>query len=150
MRKIEQNGSVAVFQGKAMRHLIEFERRHQSLASTRTFSGRLALNGLWALGIVAVSVAVGMAGYMGFEGMGLIDAFANAAMILSGMGPLTPLKTCGGKIFAGVYAIVSGLLLFGLAGLILLPVYHRILHRFHVGEEDETPQPDPKRKKVAR
>ena len=81
---------------------------------------------------VVLALAVGMAGYMAFEGMGLIDAFANAAMILSGMGPLTPLNSDGGKIFAGLYAIASGLLFFGIAGLVLAPVFHRLLHRFHV------------------
>jgi predicted PurR-regulated permease PerM len=131
-----------------MRHLFHFERRRQPLASAETFSNRLARNGLWALAVVIVSIAVGMAGYMGFEGMGLVDAFANAAMILSGMGPLTALKTDAGKIFAGIYAIVSGLLLFGLAGLILAPVYHRILHRFHVEEADEKTAPPLKRKKT--
>jgi hypothetical protein len=57
-------------------------------------------------------------------------------MILSGMGPLTPLHTDGGKIFAGVYAIFCGLLIFGVAGLILAPVFHRILHSFHVADDD--------------
>lgn len=75
-----------------------------------------------------------MSGYMGFEGMGALDAFANAAMILSGMGPLAPLATPGGKIFAGIYAIFSGLLLFGIAGLMLAPVFHRLLHHFHVDD----------------
>ncbi len=133
-----------------MRHLFHFERRHQPLASKETFSSRLARNGLWAFVVVVLSIAVGMAGYMGFEGMGLVDAFANAAMILSGMGPLTALKTDAGKIFAGIYAIVSGLLLFGLAGLILAPVYHRILHRFHVEEADDASNSPPKRKKPTR
>ena len=73
---------------------------------------------------------------MYFEAMGIIDAFANAAMILSGMGPLTPLLTDGGKIFAGVYALFSGLLIFGVAGLILAPVLHRLLHSFHVEDDD--------------
>jgi hypothetical protein len=77
-----------------------------------------------------------MAGDLGFEGMGLVDAFANAAMILSGMGPLTPLQTDGGKIFAGLYAIASGLLIFGVAGLVLAPVFHRLLHRFHVDDRN--------------
>ena len=61
----------------------------------------------------------------------------NAAMILSGMGPVAPLTTDGGKIFAGLYAIASGLLLFAIAGLMLAPVYHRILHRFHMDESDD-------------
>lgn len=120
-----------------MRHLIQFERRTQPLASPSTFSSRLARNGRWALGVIIVSMAVGMAGYMGFEGMSAVDAFVNAAMILSGMGPVSVLNTAGGKIFAGLYAIASGLLLFAIAGLILAPVYHRILHRFHVQDDED-------------
>ena len=117
-----------------MKHLFHYEHRRQPVATAARFSSRLARNGRWALGIIVVALAIGMAGYMAFEDMGLIDAFANAAMILSGMGPLTPLKTDGGKIFAGLYAIFSGLLIFGVAGLVLAPVFHRLLHKFHVEE----------------
>ena len=130
-----------------MRHLFHFEQRNEALASPTTFSSRLTRNAKWALGVIVASLAVGMAGYMGFEHMGVVDAFANAAMILSGMGPLTPLLTVGGKIFAGLYAIASGLLLFAIAGLILAPVYHRILHRFHVEDQDE-PETAPKPSKT--
>ena len=77
-----------------------------------------------------------MAGYASFEGMGWTDAFANASMILSGMGPLSPLQTAGGKVFAGAYALFSGLVLVVATGIILAPVLHRMLHQFHV-EEDE-------------
>ncbi len=73
-----------------------------------------------------------MAGYSYFEGMSLTDAYVNAAMILSGMGPLGELKTVGGKIFAGTYAIFSGLIIVIATGFVLAPVFHRVLHRFHV------------------
>jgi hypothetical protein len=119
-----------------MKHLFQFERRDQPLASPERFSFRVLRNSYWAFGIIALALAIGMAGYVGFEDMGIIDAFANAAMILSGMGPLTPLHTDGGKIFAGLYAIFSGLLIFVLAGLILAPVFHRLLHSFHIGDDD--------------
>ena len=120
-----------------MKHLFDFEHRSEPLASPQRFSTRLWKNGKWALATIAVALAIGMAGYMGFESMGAIDAFANAAMILSGMGPLTPLLTDGGKIFAGLYAIFCGLLIFGVAGLILAPVFHRVLHSFHVDDNDQ-------------
>lgn len=122
-----------------MRDPFQFEHRGQPVASPEAFSSRLIRNGIWAFGVTVGSMAIGMAGYMYFENMGAVDAFANAAMILSGMGPLTPLATAGGKIFAGLYAIASGLLLFAIAGLILAPIYHRILHRFHVPDTDEPP-----------
>lgn len=115
-----------------MKHLFHFERRHEPLASPQHFSSRLLRNGIWAAGIVVVSLAIGMAGYMYFENMGFADAFVNAAMILSGMGPMKIELSTGGKYFAGLYAIFCGLLLFAVAGLALAPVYHRLLHRFHV------------------
>jgi hypothetical protein len=63
-----------------------------------------------------------------------IDAFANASMILSGMGPLGELHTWSGKLFAGLFALYSGLLLIMVAGIVLAPVVHRFLHRFHMEE----------------
>lgn len=120
-----------------MRRLFHFESRHQPMASKSVFVNRLTLNAMWSVGIVVVSLLVGSWGYVHFEGMRGVDAFANAAMILSGMGPLTPLTTDGGKVFAALYAIASGFLLLGLASLIMLPVFHRIMHRFHVEEFDE-------------
>lgn len=76
-----------------------------------------------------------MAGYHHFEGMEWIDAFVNAAMILSGMGPLTPLQTWGGKLFAGIYALYSGLALIFATGIIFAPIVHRLFHRFHLASE---------------
>ena len=119
-----------------MKRAFIYEKGSQPVASKKVFSQRLLRNGLLALATIFVALAIGMAGYMGLESMGFIDAFANAAMILSGMGPLTPLLTDGGKIFAGFYALFSGLLIFGVAGLILAPVLHRILHSFHVDDND--------------
>jgi len=78
------------------------------------FSQRLLFNGLLALGTIVVALAIGMTGYMGLDGMGFIDAFVNSAMILSGMGPMGELHYDSTKIFAGLYAIFCGLLIFGL------------------------------------
>jgi len=69
--------------------------------------------------------------------MGFVDAFANAAMILSGMGPLEPLKSTAGKMFAGLYALYSGLVLVLASGVVLAPIVHRMLHRFHLQDEGE-------------
>jgi hypothetical protein len=122
-----------------VRHLFHFESRGQPLAPRGSFAMRLARNGLWSAGFIVIWLIVGMAGYKGFEGMSLIDAFVNAAMILSGMGPVTVLNTDGGKIFAGLYAIISGIVIFGIAGIALAPLYHRMLHRFHL-QDDEVSQ----------
>lgn len=86
--------------------------------------------------LTTAGLVIGIAGYAGFEGMAFVDAFVNAAMILSGMGPVDVLKTTGGKIFAGSYAIMSGLIIVIATGVVLAPIFHRVLHRFHVEAED--------------
>jgi hypothetical protein len=109
-----------------------FERRGQPLASRRKFLIRMVIAiGLWIV-LTMVGLAIGIAGYAAFEGMSFVDAYVNAAMILSGMGPLGELKTTAGKIFAGSYAILSGLIIVIATGFVLAPIFHRILHRFHV------------------
>jgi hypothetical protein len=146
LRRIKNDGSLGPSGGDDMRRLVTFENRRQPVASPVVFYSRVTRNVLWSLIIVALSLLTGSLGYVYFEGMGAVDAFANAAMILSGMGPLSPLVTDGGKIFAALYAIVSGFMLLGLAGLMLAPVFHRILHSFHVDEadlEEVEPKPSP-------
>jgi len=73
-----------------------------------------------------------MAGYHFFEDMNWVDAFVNAAMILFGMGPVSILQTDAGKIFAGCYALFSGLMFITVTGIVLAPVAHRALHKFHL------------------
>jgi hypothetical protein len=111
---------------------IRFERRGQPVASRRKFLIRMLIAiGLWIV-LTIVGLAIGIAGYAAFEGMSFVDAYVNAAMILSGMGPLGELKTTAGKIFAGSYAILSGLIIVVATGFVLAPIFHRILHSFHV------------------
>lgn len=85
-------------------------------------------------GIFAIIIAllIGMAGYHGFEGMPWVDAFVNASMILSGMGPVTTLVTNGGKMFAGFYALFSGLFFIVILGVIFAPIIHRFFHKIHL------------------
>lgn len=112
--------------------LTRFERRGHPLASRRKFLARMGIAiGLW-LFLTMAGLVIGIAGYAFFESMSLADAFVNAAMILSGMGPLGELKTTAGKVFAGLYAMLSGLIIIIATGFVLAPIFHRVLHRFHV------------------
>ncbi len=106
------------------------------LLPTQIFFRRLLASIAVGLGLIIVSLAVGMAGYHGYEGLSWLDAFVNASMILSGMGPLLSPVTTGGKLFAGFYALYSGLAVLVIAGVIFAPVVHRFLHRFHLEAKD--------------
>jgi hypothetical protein len=109
-----------------------YESRHSALLPRRQFFLRLSWHGMLACATLAGCLAVGMAGYHFFEHMGWVDAYSNASLILSGMGPLDPLKTPAGRIFAGTYALFSGVAFLTTVGYFLLPVLHRLLHRFHL------------------
>jgi hypothetical protein len=119
----------------AKHHYLGYESKHQPLLSRAAFARRLARNFMAASLLIGVSLLIGMIGYRYLERMDWIDAFANASMILSGMGPLGPLQTWGGKLFAGLYALYSGLALILAAGIVFAPVVHRMLHRFHLAED---------------
>jgi hypothetical protein len=104
----------------------------QRLASGKVFLSRLWRNSLWGLLVIGFALACGMAGYGYFGNMGVAESFANAAMILSGMGPLAQLDTTAGYYFEGIYALICGLVFFAVAGLVLSPLLHRLLHSFHI------------------
>lgn len=109
-----------------------FERRRQKVAQRRHFVHRMTRAvGFWFI-ITSFGLVVGIAGYMGFGDLSFVDAFENAAMILSGMGPVADLTNTSAKIFAGCYAIFSGLIIVIATGFVLAPILHRVLHVFHV------------------
>ena len=114
--------------------LLDYESRNQPLASMQRYAWRVAASFLIAALLIGGSLGVGMWGYAHFEGMSRLDAFLNAAMILSGMGPADQLKSDAGKLFAGCYALYSGLVIVLASGIVLAPIVHRILHRFHVDD----------------
>jgi hypothetical protein len=116
--------------------LPSFERRAQPLAPVRQFVLRLAHSGIIAVLLIAVSLLVGMLGYHTLERLSWTDAFLNASMLLGGMGPVNIPTTFGGKLFAGLYALYCGLAVIVVAGVILAPVAHRILHTFHMESRD--------------
>lgn len=108
-----------------------YEHRSRPLLPPREFALRLARHASAAFVLIAVSWLAGTLGYRGTEGMDWIDALTNAAMILTGMGPLTPLHTVAGKLFASCYALYSGMVFLVAAGVIVAPLAHRMLHKFH-------------------
>jgi hypothetical protein len=114
--------------------LLDYESRNQPLAPMHRYAWRVAASFLIAALLIGGSLFGGMWGYAHFEGMSWLDAFLNAAMILSGMGPADQLKSDAGKLFAGCYALYSGLVIVLASGIVLAPIVHRILHRFHVDE----------------
>lgn len=113
---------------------------HVPLPPARVHLERLLSAGKVGLVFVAASLAVGMGGYMLLEDLGFVDAFLNAAMILSGMGPLHNPSTTGGKIFAGLYAIFSGFAVLGVAAVVFAPLVHRAFHRLHIADTDKDPK----------
>jgi hypothetical protein len=114
-----------------------YERRTEPLLSRRAFLARLALHGAAALGLIFGSLTLGAVGYHLTEGLSWLDAVLNAAMILTGMGPVSQLHTVSGKLFATGYALFSGVAFLAVAGLLVAPVGHRILHSLHL-EDDES------------
>jgi hypothetical protein len=112
-----------------------YEPHHHRPITRAQFLRRLAGHVGAAGGLVVVSLLLGMAGYAYFEGLGWLDAFLNAAMLLGGEGPIDPLRTPGGKLFAGFYALYSGVVFLAVIALVLAPVIHRLLHKFHWDRE---------------
>ena len=114
-----------------------FEHVSKPVIPQHQFMSRMMRASLLGLGMVVISLAIGMAGYLLlFPKLDWADAFVNAAMILSGMGPLAVPETTGAKIFSGCYAIYSGLMLVMSAGVVFAPLVHRFLHKLHADEDD--------------
>lgn len=107
------------------------EHRGQQLLPRTAFLRRITYYAAGAVLLIASALGVGILGYHHFGNLSWIDSFLNASMILGGMGQVNVLQNDGGKIFAGVYALFSGLAFLGVAGLLFTPLLHRLLHRFH-------------------
>ncbi len=112
-----------------------YEHRREPLMPRRAFLGRMAKHALGAVALGFGALWVGMAGYHWLEGLSWLDAYLNAAMILGGMGPVAELHTSAGKLFAGSYALFAGVVFLVGAGVVLAPIVHRALHRFHVDDK---------------
>lgn len=108
-----------------------FEHQSQPVLARELYLLRIARGLFRGLLILVSALGIGMVGYHVTEHMGWIDSFVNASMILSGMGPVSALNTSAGKIFAGCYALFSGLAFTAMLAFVFAPVFHRFLHFFH-------------------
>ena len=115
-----------------------YERRRERLLPFGAFLRRFAAHVGVAAAVVLASLLAGMAGYVHYEHLGWLDAFLNAAMLLGGMGPVETPRTAGGKLFAGLYALYSGMVFLVVVGIALSPVVHRVLHKFHLDERTDS------------
>ncbi len=118
-----------------------FEHRHDPLLSRKAFFKRLLRYATIASLIIFVSLGIGVVGYHAFEGLSWLDSLVNAAMLLGGMGPVDQLHTVAGKLFASFYALFSGIVFLVAVGVLIAPVFHRFLHRFHLDLDEEQDQP---------
>jgi hypothetical protein len=112
-----------------------YEHRDHPLLPWPLFLRRAARHFGFAIGLATLAVGLGTSGYHFVARLTWIDAFLNASMILSGMGPVDRLDTTGAKLFAALYALFSGLVFVAVMGIILSPWVHRIVHTFHLEED---------------
>jgi hypothetical protein len=112
-----------------------FEHRKAPLLSKKAYHRRLIRSVLIGLAIVVSVLTFGMIGYHYVENISWVDAYLESAMIFAGMGAIHPIQTTGGKIFAGSYALLSAFTLILPITIVLLPILHRFLHKFHLEED---------------
>lgn len=113
-----------------------YETAKKPLLSRALFAKRLFYNFLISLLVTTFSLGIGVMGYCHFCNLGFYDGLLNASMILTGMGPVDKMPTDGGKIFASFYALFSGVAYLSMTGLLIAPIFHRILHSFHLEDKD--------------
>jgi hypothetical protein len=112
--------------------LKNFEHRHERLAPLSVFIARIFKAVGIACIIIGGALSIGVIGYHLFAGFGLVDSILEASMILGGMGPVNQLPNSASKLFASAYALFSGLIFIGVMGVVLTPMAHRVLHKFHL------------------
>lgn len=112
-----------------------FEHRRQPLLPRQIYYRRLTYTALIALSIIIGWTFIGMLGYHFLADLSWVDAFLNSAMIVGGMGPIDPLRPTSAKIFAGFFAIFSGVMFLSAFAIMAAPIFHRFLHKFHLEAE---------------
>jgi putative Mn2+ efflux pump MntP len=109
-----------------------YEHRSRPIVPWPVFLRRAARHFGLAVVVLALAVGLGTVGYRVTNGLGWVDAFLNASMILSGMGPVDRMESTSAKLFAACYALFSGLMFIGITGVILAPWLHRLMHHVHL------------------
>jgi hypothetical protein len=122
--------------GQRKRSWRRFERRHDQLAPISIYVQRIIASLGMAAVLILVALSVGLIGYHFLAGFNFVDSLLEASMILGGMGPVRELPTDAAKVFASIYALFSGVIFIALMGIILAPVAHRVMHKFHIDEKD--------------
>jgi hypothetical protein len=112
-------------------------RRVHALAPRTIFYTRVRRAASYAFALIGLTLALGMAGYHLLASLSWLDAFHQAAMLLSGQGPVVAMGTVAGKLFDGFYALFCGVILLAATGLLFAPVLHRLLHRFHIEDASD-------------
>jgi hypothetical protein len=115
-----------------------YEHRKQRPLTRLQFFGRVLAHTGIAAGAIAVALFAGIAGYHYIGGLQWVDSLLNASMILGGMGPVDPLRSNAAKVFASIYALFSGLLFIGVLAVVLAPFLHRLMHKLHMEEYDDS------------
>ncbi len=109
-----------------------YEHHREPVLPRQKFLRRVGRHGALSMAVVAFSLALGAGGYRLFANLPWVDAFLNASMILTGMGPVDRMDTDAAKLFASFYALYSGIVFLATAGILLAPFVHRLLHRLHM------------------
>ena|ERR1044072_8419479 len=112
-----------------------YESKVKPLLDQKTYLRRLFRSMLWAAGILFLSLMIGVLGYHTFGHLGWVDSLLNASMILTGMGPVDRMPDNAGKLFASFYSLFSGIAFLSTMGVVIAPVLHRFLHKFHIDDE---------------
>lgn len=116
---------------------LKYEHRSQALLPRELFLRRMMWHSLVAGGLLLSALAIGVLGYHLTERLSWVDSVLNASMILGGMGPVNPMETVAGKLFASAYALFSGVAFLATVGILVAPLAHRLLHKLHLDVADE-------------
>lgn len=119
---------------------MKLENRTQQVTSLPKFFIRLGRYGLFAFGLIVISVLIGAIGYHHFANISWLDSFYMATMILTGMGPVAEMTSSSAKLFSSLYALYSGIAFLSITAVFFAPIIHRLLHILHVEQSDDDDQ----------